>query len=64
MQETIRRLIFLTVALHLVLLLFGIIHTSVGCWGLVMQVLYLKCLNDLSEMRIRTAIFIATCGTF
>ena len=61
MQETIKRIIFLTAALHLVLMLLGEIHVYVGCWGLVMQVLYLKYLQEVSE---RTPIVITTCGTF
>ncbi len=64
MQETIKRIIFLTAALHLVLMLFGVIHFYVGCWGLAMQVLYLKYLEERSESGIRTPIAIASCGTF
>ena len=62
MKDTMKRMIYLTVMFHLVLMLFGIIHVLVGCWGIVMQILYMACLLESTEMK--TLIFIATGGTF
>ncbi len=63
MRETIRKLIYLTAMLHLVLIALGTIPLSVGCWGLVMQMLYLACLEDIEEERYQTLIVFVTCGT-
>jgi hypothetical protein len=63
MREIIKKLIYLTAMLHLVLIALGTINLSVCCWGLVMQVLYLACLEDIEEERYQTLIVFVTCGT-
>ena len=62
MNETGRRIIYLSVMLHLVLMIFDVIHFVVGSWGIVMQVLYMTCLLEFKKMK--TLIFIAAGGTF
>ena len=62
MEKVIRVSIYCILALHFALILFRVIPTPVGVWGLLMQVLYLFYLREFSKPNFQSPIFIATSG--